>query len=104
MYSVLCIFFAYNVAPLQLARKAASAIGISGTEPCPSAFQLRFGGYKGVVSVYPKMPAGVCLQLRDSMDKFDCPHDQLEVCANGYCMEFNTPLYVNIPGGLCGHV
>ncbi|XP_065183968.1 uncharacterized protein LOC135814727 [Sycon ciliatum] len=64
---------------LEFARKAANSLGVGKDQAVPSAFQIRFGGYKGVVSVYPKMPAGVCLQLRASMDKFHCRHDQLEV-------------------------
>jgi RNA-dependent RNA polymerase len=62
-----------------LAREVAQALGMS---PVPSAFQIRFAGFKGVVAANPN----VCpedplrrLWLRPSMKKFDSPHRVLEV-------------------------
>ncbi|XP_065174448.1 uncharacterized protein LOC135804495 [Sycon ciliatum] len=45
----------------------------------PSAFQIRFAGYKGMVAVNPDMEAHLKLQLRPSMRKFESKHLQLEV-------------------------
>eukprot|EP00117_Sycon_ciliatum_P026129 scpid27037/ scgid21522/ Probable RNA-dependent RNA polymerase 1 len=45
-----------------------------------SAFQMRYDGYKGVVSVYPNMKSDRGMELRGSMKKFDSSgHGDLEV-------------------------
>ena len=45
----------------------------------PSAFQIRFGGCKGVVSVWPGISDESKLQVRKSMTTFMSTHNVLEV-------------------------
>ena len=45
----------------------------------PSAFQIRFQGYKGVVSIDPKLDGHVDLCLRPSMKKFDSCQSGIDV-------------------------
>lgn len=45
----------------------------------PSAFQIRFGGVKGVISVDSRLP-GKRMIVRDSMVKFDSTDTTVEVC------------------------
>lgn len=44
----------------------------------PSAFQIRFAGYKGVLTTDPRIPDNL-IQLRPSMRKFTSDHRRLEV-------------------------
>ncbi|XP_068660914.1 probable RNA-dependent RNA polymerase 1 [Aristolochia californica] len=44
----------------------------------PSAFQIRYGGYKGVVAVWP-MPIKYKLLLRPSMSKYESDNTKLDV-------------------------
>jgi len=44
----------------------------------PSAFQIRYGGCKGVVSVWPDLEDNQ-LHIRNSMEKFHSDHHELEV-------------------------
>ncbi|KDO19528.1 hypothetical protein SPRG_15276 [Saprolegnia parasitica CBS 223.65] len=48
----------------------------------PSAYQIRYGGWKGVVSVDAALPSATTdMELRDSMRKFASEHDAIEVCS-----------------------
>ncbi|KAL1106721.1 hypothetical protein V6Z11_D04G224400 [Gossypium hirsutum] len=58
----------------KLARQVAWKCGLRQT---PSAFQIRYGGYKGVVAVDPS--SSVKLSLRKSMRKFEADSTSLDV-------------------------
>ncbi|KAL8161780.1 hypothetical protein V2J09_013269 [Rumex salicifolius] len=47
----------------------------------PSAFQIRYAGFKGVVAVDPSMPSTIKLSLRNSMCKYESENDKLDVLA-----------------------
>jgi len=47
----------------------------------PSAFQIRYGGCKGMLAIDASLPPGrQILHYRKSMRKFDCQHEDLEIC------------------------
>ncbi|KAJ1418366.1 RNA-dependent RNA polymerase, eukaryotic-type [Sesbania bispinosa] len=71
---------------LEFARKVAKKCGHNST---PSAFQIRYGGYKGVVAVDPT--SSTKLSLRKSMHKYDSDNTKLDVLA---CSKFQ-PCYLN---------
>ncbi|KEH40641.1 RNA-directed RNA polymerase [Medicago truncatula] len=71
---------------LELARRVAQKCGY---DSMPSAFQIRYGGYKGVVAVDPT--SSVKLSLRMSMLKYDSDNTDLDVLA---CSKFR-PCYLN---------
>ncbi|XP_030548273.1 RNA-dependent RNA polymerase 6-like [Rhodamnia argentea] len=47
----------------------------------PSAYQIRYAGYKGVVACWPSKGDGIRLSLRPSMNKFRSNHTTLEICS-----------------------
>ncbi|KAL7159077.1 hypothetical protein ABFS83_01G004700 [Erythranthe nasuta] len=51
------------------------------TTNLPSAYQIRYAGYKGVVACWPAQSDGFRLSLRESMKKFDSNHTVLEICS-----------------------
>jgi RNA-dependent RNA polymerase len=63
---------------LELAREVAQRLPLKNKEKPPSAFQIRLGGIKGVVSVDPRLQ-GRLMNIRPSMDKFPSPHSNMEV-------------------------
>lgn len=56
-----------------------------------SAFQIRVGGIKGVISLYDDMPEGQEVMFRKSMKKFESSHNMLEVLSHS----FSIPLFLN---------
>ncbi|CAH8353817.1 unnamed protein product [Eruca vesicaria subsp. sativa] len=61
----------------EFARRVAKKCGL--TEFFPSAYQIRYGGYKGVVAVDPN--SSKKLSLRKSMSKFESENTKLDVLA-----------------------
>ncbi|TXG57065.1 hypothetical protein EZV62_018378 [Acer yangbiense] len=59
----------------EFARRVASKCGLKGVSP--SAFQIRYGGYKGVVAVDPT--SSKKLSLRNSMSKYESDFRKLDV-------------------------
>lgn len=52
-------------------------------DPIPSAYQIRYGGCKGMLAIDPRLPQGEdqeILQWRKSMKKFSSSHLALEIC------------------------
>ncbi|KAJ1283464.1 hypothetical protein BS78_03G130300 [Paspalum vaginatum] len=49
------------------------------TDNPPSAYQIRYGGFKGVIAVWYGENDGIRLSLRPSMNKFESTHTVLEV-------------------------
>ncbi|KAK3827569.1 MAG: RNA dependent RNA polymerase-domain-containing protein [Benniella sp.] len=63
----------------RISKDLARMIGIElGKESMPSAFQIRLGGSKGVLALYPTLPKKM-VQIRPSMEKFTVKHYVLEV-------------------------
>jgi RNA-dependent RNA polymerase len=70
-----------------LANDMARSLGIC----MPSAFQIRYGGCKGVIAVYPPWAGQKRLGLRRSMEKFQSPDKNLEVITHSRFL----PAYLN---------
>ena len=63
---------------ITLARRLAETLGL-GPDEVPSAFQIRYKGFKGMVVVDPFLPPHDALILRKSMDKFASDTNSLEI-------------------------
>lgn len=83
----------------ELARNVAEKLRLTPRDAIPSAFQVRFRGAKGMLTVwdtaFPKAanlkPGKVEVILRGSMKKFECNHKALEIV--GYSKRL--PLFLN---------
>lgn len=82
----------------ELARKVGEKLRLSGRNKMPAAYQVRFGGAKGILAVwdeaFPKVGKKneqVEVILRGSMKKFECNHKALEIV--GYSKRL--PLFLN---------
>ncbi|KAL3746578.1 hypothetical protein ACJRO7_015525 [Eucalyptus globulus] len=60
-----------------LAREVAEKLKLD----MPSAYQIHYAGYKGVVACWPSKGDGIRLSLRRSMNKFQSNHTMLEICS-----------------------
>jgi len=67
-----------RMAPLSCTRSYVQVSKELGLGQTPSAFQIRFGGCKGVLSTCPSLD-GKTIQIRKSMKKFESDHNKLDV-------------------------
>ncbi|KAJ3242194.1 hypothetical protein HDU81_006606 [Chytriomyces hyalinus] len=83
---------------LRLGRRALTALPTSNVEDnennVPSAFQIRFGGAKGMVSVDARLP-GKRMCIRDSMTKFDSPNCKVLEVADYASPTVARPAHLN---------
>ena len=86
--TVFCIRFAwkvnYDICYLQVSQSL-------GMKNEPSAYQIRYGGCKGMLAVDPTLPDGdsrEILHLRRSMKKFESNHLSLEICEGSRASEY----------------
>ncbi|KAL6534083.1 RNA-dependent RNA polymerase [Orobanche hederae] len=63
---------------VDLAMEVAEKLQLSTNPPC--AYQIRYAGYKGVVTRWPNLNNVARLHLRPSMKKFESNHTTLEIC------------------------
>ncbi|GAY59887.1 hypothetical protein CUMW_197900 [Citrus unshiu] len=63
-----------------LAMEVAQKLKLDGSPP-PSAYQIIYAGYKGVVACWPAKDYGIRMSLRGSMKKFKSCHTTLEICS-----------------------
>ena len=61
-----------------LAMEVAKRLPLKHNYP-PSAYQIRYAGFKGVLAVWPGQNDGIRISLRPSMRKFESTHSVLEV-------------------------
>jgi RNA-dependent RNA polymerase len=61
-----------------LAIEVAARLPLTDRYP-PSAYQIRYAGFKGVIAVWPGQNDGIRLSLRPSMRKFESTHSVIEV-------------------------
>ncbi|XP_054822404.1 RNA-dependent RNA polymerase 6 [Prosopis cineraria] len=61
-----------------LARAVAEKLKL---DDVPSAYQIRYAGFKGVVACWPASDDAFQLSLRSSMNKFESTHTTLEICS-----------------------
>ncbi|KAM5569729.1 RNA-dependent RNA polymerase 6 [Rosa sericea] len=62
-----------------LAMEVAERLKLDRDPPC--AYQIRYGGCKGVIACWPPTGDGFRLSLRPSMNKFESDHTTLEICS-----------------------
>ncbi|CAO2825805.1 unnamed protein product [Amaranthus hypochondriacus] len=62
-----------------LALQVAEKLQLADNPPC--AYQVRFGGCKGVVACWPTKNEKIKIHLRPSMNKFHSQHRVVEVCS-----------------------
>ncbi|KAL2896157.1 RNA-dependent RNA polymerase 6 [Bienertia sinuspersici] len=62
-----------------LALEVAERLQLKDNPPC--AYQIRFGGCKGVVACWPSKDDNIKIYLRQSMNKFKSEHTVVEVCS-----------------------
>lgn len=77
-----------------LARKVCEELELKPSHGFPSAFQIRYGGAKGILTVWDAvLPAGELAEiaLRPSMKKFGCKHRVLEIVG----VARRLPLFLN---------
>ncbi|EAY94464.1 hypothetical protein OsI_16234 [Oryza sativa Indica Group] len=73
---------------LRFAKRVAHHVGLDPTN-LPSAFQIRYGGYKGVIAIDPM--SSIDLSLRPSMKKFESESRMLNITS----WSKSQPCYVN---------
>ncbi|XP_043719156.1 RNA-dependent RNA polymerase 6-like isoform X2 [Telopea speciosissima] len=60
-----------------LAAEVAEILNLTANPP--SAYQIRYAGFKGVITCWPRKDDGILLFLSPSMNKFESKHTMLEV-------------------------
>lgn len=73
-----CFSDGVGTVSMEMAKDIAKCLPIHQHDLPPSAFQIRLGGVKGVISVDPRL-SGRIINIRPSMDKFPSQHRNIEV-------------------------